>query len=170
MTWRQQPAIWRVEGLRPTEKLVLLALAYFGNQAGSSSYPAQKTLATMCACSVPTIKRSLKSLRNRHLIIVEGKGRKGTISYRIDLPLAARPAHKGGSPVTGGGDHQRSTIQLTNNPINKRNDSYFDPEPPGDQFLVDDSYFASRAPGGRKPHRLDSSELAKSWAARRAKR
>ena len=132
MTWRQQPAIWRVEGLRPTEKLVLLALAYFGNHAGSSSYPAQKTLAAMCACSVPTIKRSLKSLRDRHLIIVEGKGRKGTIRYRIALPLT----HKGGSPVNGGGDHQRATIQLTNKPINKR-DSYFNSSSTGDQFPTD---------------------------------
>ena len=153
MTWRQQPAIWRVEGLRPMERLVLLALAYFGNQAGSSSYPAQSTLSKMCGVSIPTIKRALKSLRNRHLIIVEGKGRKGTISYKIDLPLAARPAHKGGSPVNGGGDHGRSTIQLTNKPINK-----------------EDSYFKTRTPGSRKPHRLDRSELARSWAARRSKR
>ena len=108
------------------ERLVLLALAYFGNQGGSNSYPAQRTLAAMCSCSIPTVKRSLKSLRNRHLIIVEDKrGRRGTVSYRIDLPLAARPAHKGVSPVTPGGDHGRATIQLTDKPINKR-DSYFD--------------------------------------------
>jgi hypothetical protein len=137
--------------LRPMERLVLLALAYFGNQAGSNSYPAQKTLATMCACSVPTIKRSLKSLRNRHLIIVEDKrGRRGTVSYKIDLPLAARPAHKGVSPVTLGGDHGRATIQLTNNPINKR-DSYFD------QFSPDSL------------DRLESAGAIKRVAARRNK-
>ena len=157
MTWRQQPAIWKVEGLRPTEKLVLLALAYFSNQDGSSSYPAQKTLAAMCAWSGPTIKRSLKSLRDRHLIIVEDKrGRRGTVSYKIDLPLAPGPAHKGVSPATPGGDHGRATIQLTNKPINKR-DSYFNSSSTGDQFQVDDL------------SRLDSAGAVDRVAARRKK-
>ena len=157
MSWRQQPAIWRVEGLRPMERLVLLALCYFGNQGGSNSYPAQRTLAAMCSCSIPTVKRSLKSLRDRHLIVVEDKrGRRGTISYKIDLPLAARPAHKGVSPVNGGGDHQRATIQLTNKPINKKErDSYFDSSSPGGQFPVDDL------------SRLDSYGAVKRVAARR---
>ena len=151
MTWRQQPAIWRVEGLRPMERLVLLALSYFSNQSGSRSYPAQRTLAAMCSCSIPTVKRSLKSLRNRHLIIVEGKGRKGTIRYRIALPLT----QKGGSLVTPGGDHQRSTIQLKN-PINKR-DSYFNSSSTGGQLPVDDL------------SRLDSYGAVKRVAARRKK-
>jgi DNA-binding transcriptional MocR family regulator len=151
MTWRQQPAIWRVEGLRPMERLVLLALSYFSNQSGSRSYPAQRTLAAMCSCSIPTVKRSLKSLRNRHLIIVEGKGRKGTIRYRIALPLT----QKGGSLVNGGGDHQRSTIQLKN-PINKR-DSYFNSSSTGGQLPTD-----------RTDH-LDSFEAIQRIDARRRK-
>jgi DNA-binding transcriptional MocR family regulator len=149
MTWRQQPAIWRVEGLRPMERLVLLALSYFSNQGGSNSYPAQSTLSKMCGVSIPTIKRSLKSLRNRHLIVAEGRALKGTVRYRIALPLT----HKGVSPVTPGGDHQRSTIQLKN-PINKR-DSYFNSSQSGGQLPVDDL------------SRLDSYGAIKRVAARR---
>ena len=73
MTWRQQPAIWKVDGLQPTPKLVLLALAFFSNSRGGGAYPAQATLATMCGVSIPTIKRALRTLRNRHLIEPEGK-------------------------------------------------------------------------------------------------
>ena len=73
MTWRQQPAIWKAAGLPPTVKLVLLALAFFSNSRGSGAYPAQGTLATMCGVSIPTIKRALRTLRNRHLIEPEGK-------------------------------------------------------------------------------------------------
>ena len=138
------------------ERLVLLALSYFSNQSGSRSYPAQRTLAAMCSCSIPTVKRSLRSLRNRHLIIVEDKkGRRGTVSYKIDLPLAPRPAQKGVSPVTPGGDHGRSTIQLKN-PINKR-DSYFNSSSTGGQLPVDDL------------SRLDSYGATKRVAARRKK-
>ena len=97
MSWRQLPAIWREAGLAPTEKLVLLALAYHANGLGESAYPAQATLAQMCGVSLPTIKRALRSLRNRRLIVPDGKGRKGTIRYSIALPLAAQRSKAAGS-------------------------------------------------------------------------
>ena len=118
MTWRQLPAIWAVEGLRPTERLVLLAVAYFADAGGANSYPAQRTLARMCSCSPDTVKRALRSLRDRGLITANGKGRKGTIRYTVELPLAIA-TRKGGSPLHPQGGHPRPAIQGTY-PINKK--------------------------------------------------
>ena len=118
MTWRQLPAIWAVEGLRPAERLVLLALAYFADGNGANSYPAQQTLASMCACSPDTVKRALRSLRDRGLITANGKGKRGTIRYTVELPLATA-TRKGGSPAHPQGGHQHPTILLSN-PINKK--------------------------------------------------
>jgi hypothetical protein len=115
MTWRQQPAIWQVEGLAPTAKLVLLALAFFSNSQGAGAYPAQATIATMCGVSIPTVKRCLRVLRNRHLIEPEGKGRKGVIKYRIALPLS----HKGRSSMNGAGRSRLSYNPVNKYPINK---------------------------------------------------
>jgi DNA-binding transcriptional MocR family regulator len=123
MTWRQQPSIWKVDGLSPTERLVLLALAFFTNSRGSSAYPSQATLATMCNVSIPTIKRALRTLRKRQLIVSDGKGRKGTVRYNISLPLA----HRGGSPANGGEGSPVIYNPGNRYPINKEKDSnYFD--------------------------------------------
>ena len=114
MTWRQLPAIWAVEGLRPVERLVLLALAYFADARGANSYPAQQTLASMCSCSPRSIKRTLRSLRERGLITATGKGRKGTIRYTVELPMATAPPRKGVTPPAPTRGHQRPTILLKN--------------------------------------------------------
>lgn len=119
MTWRQLPAIWAVEGLRPVERLVLLALAYFADGNGANSYPAQQTLASMCSCSPRSIKRTLRSLRERGLITATGKGRKGTIRYTVELPMATAPPRQGVTPPAPTRGHQRPTI-LLKNPINSR--------------------------------------------------
>ena len=108
MTWRQQPAIWQVSDLPPTAKLVLLALAFFSNSRGGGAYPSQATLARMCGVAVPTIKRALRTLLDRHLIETEGKGVKGTIRYRIALPMS------------GGGRSPASYNPVNRYPVNKK--------------------------------------------------
>ena len=124
MTWRQLPAIWAVEGLRSTERLVLLAVAYFADSNGANSYPAQQTLASMCSCSPRSIKRTLRSLRERGLITATGKGRKGTIRYTVELPLATAPPRQGVTPPAPPRGHQRPTI-LVKNPVNKKEGGLF---------------------------------------------
>jgi DNA-binding transcriptional ArsR family regulator len=148
MTWRQLPAIWATP-LRPTDKLVLLCLAQFADQRGQSARPSQTTVSKMTGVSPRSVRYALTRLKDAGLITPTGKGRKGTIQYRINVSLATSRVAKGAAHPGNG----LPTIQ-GKNPINKKGDSYF----------------ASRSPGGRKPHRLDRSELAKSWAARRTRR
>jgi len=130
MTWRQMPAALQAPGLKPVEKLVLVGMVYFADQHGDNSYPSQQTLAKICNVGPSTIKRAMRKLREMQLITPVGKGRKGTIRYTVNLPLATLPRIRGVSSATPPRGQQRSTIQY-NNPlyINKNNT--------GDNFVID---------------------------------
>jgi DNA-binding transcriptional MocR family regulator len=152
MTWRLLRPIWRLDKVTASQRLVLLALASFTDQNGANAFPSQGNLARMCCCNRSTVHRAIKALENRQLIRRTGTGRKGTIRYTLSVPMQQDVLH--GATATSG------TVQ--HNP-SKSNPSHYPSE-------GDDSYFKTRTPGSRKPHRLDRSELAKSWAARRLKR
>jgi DNA-binding transcriptional MocR family regulator len=85
MTWRLMKPVWKVDKLTPSQRLVLLALSYYTDRNGANAYPSQSTLTRMCCCSRSTVKRALAALIARELIIPTGKGRKGTIKYRISM-------------------------------------------------------------------------------------
>tara|TARA_R100001086_G_C11780989_1_gene243637 strand:+ start:243 stop:737 length:495 start_codon:yes stop_codon:yes gene_type:complete len=123
MTWRVLPAIWESD-LSPLDKLVLLCLAKYSDGAGRNSKPAQDTISRLTGIGARRVRTALATLKKRGLIVPEGKGRKGTISYKINLPLA----NNGSSGRAGDvgttkalGRHRESynpvDIQL-NNPIN----------------------------------------------------
>jgi hypothetical protein len=130
MTWRQLPAIWETP-LRPIDKLVLLCLAQFANQAGKSAYPAQATISRLTGISLRSVRYALARLRDAGLIVPQGKGPQGTIKYQINLPLAA--AQRGGAaPVAYPPGNGLPTIQ-GNDPyrivIDKFSDLDSPPEP-----------------------------------------
>ena len=101
MTWRLIGPAWKVEGLTMSERLVLLALVSFTNEAGENAYPSQATLARRCCCDRRTIQRAIKSLVERGFISPHGKGIKGTIMYRVNLS----PDVKGAAQSRMGGWH-----------------------------------------------------------------
>ena len=110
MTWRQIPAALKADGLSPVEKLVLVGLVYFADHRGQNSYPSQRTLADLCNCSPATVKRAMRKLRKLELVSPTGKGRKGTIRYTLNLPLATSAKNRGRSSATPARDHPRPTI------------------------------------------------------------
>jgi len=148
VTWRQLPAIWATP-LRPTDKLVLLCLAQFANQSGHSARPSQATVSRMTGVSPRSVRYALTRLKDAGLITPTGKGKRGTIQYRINVSLATSRVAKGAAHHGNG----LPTIQLKN-PINKR-DSYFNSSSTGGQLPVDDL------------SRLDSYGAIKRVAARR---
>jgi DNA-binding transcriptional ArsR family regulator len=130
MTWRQLPAIWATP-LRPTDKLVLLCLAQFANQSGHSARPSQATVSKMTGVSPRSVRYALSRLKDAKLITATGKGKRGTIQFRINMPLTTSRGATGAAHPGNG----LPTIQLKN-PINKR-DSYFNSNQPGGQLPVD---------------------------------
>jgi len=93
MTWRLIGPAWKVEGLTMAERVVLLALVSFTNEAGGNAYPSISTLSERCCCNRSTVHRALKSLCTRGLISPQGKGRKGTIKYRVCLTVQHGVSH-----------------------------------------------------------------------------
>jgi DNA-binding transcriptional MocR family regulator len=123
MTWRLIGPIWRLPDVTSMERLVLLALASFTDSTGSNAYPSLATLASMACCNRSTVHRAIKSLIARQLIEPTGKGRKGTIRYKVNVPMQRQGSHHATPSV--------STLQP--NPINK-NPSYKNPVNKGDSF------------------------------------
>ena len=97
------PAALKADGLTAVEKLVLVALVHFADQRGQNSYPSRQTLADLCNCSTPTIKRAMGKLRKLELISPTGKGRKGTVRYTVNLPLSTSTRNRGGCVSDPGG-------------------------------------------------------------------
>jgi DNA-binding transcriptional MocR family regulator len=131
MTWRLLPAIWESD-LLPLDKLVLLCLAKYSDSNGRNSKPAQDTISRLTGIGPRRVRTALATLKKRGLIVAEGKGRKGTIAYRINLPLAnngdsSRAANVGTSVSLG--RHRESYNPINkqlNNPSNSTSREYFD--------------------------------------------
>ena len=114
MTWRLNRPIWRLDNVSASLRLVLLALASFTDQRGANAYPSQGNLARMCCCNRSTVQRALAALIRRGLISPQGKGRKGTIRYSVNISM-----HQGGphdAPAT------RRTVQ--HNPSKRKPSEY----------------------------------------------
>ena len=100
------------------ERLVLLALASFTDKNGSNAYPSLATLAKMCSCDRSTVHRAIKSLVKRQLIEPTGKARKGTIRYKVNVPMQQRVLHNATSSV-GTTQHKTKYIPSYKNHSNK---------------------------------------------------
>jgi hypothetical protein len=134
MTWRLLPAIWESD-LLPLDKLVLLCLSKYSDSNGRNAKPAQDTISRLTGIGPRRVRTALATLKKRGLIIAEGKGLKGTIAYRINLPLANNGdsvrADKVGLSMSQG-RHRDSYNPIDNqlkNPSNlkdSKRDSYFD--------------------------------------------
>ena len=131
MTWRLLPAIWESD-LLPLDKLVLLCLAKYSDSTGRNSKPAQATISRLTGIGPRRVRTALATLKKRGLIIAEGKGRKGTIAYRINLPIAnnggsSRAADVGTPTSSGRNHHAYNPIDnQLNNPSKSKRDSYMD--------------------------------------------
>jgi DNA-binding transcriptional MocR family regulator len=121
MTWRLIGPIWRLPDVTSMERLVLLALASFTDRRGENSYPALGTLARMCSCNRSTVHRAIKSLTARQLIQATGKARKGTIRYRVNVPMQRQGLHNA-PPSVGTTQHNPilKNIPSYKNPVNNR--------------------------------------------------
>lgn len=85
MTWRLIRPIWRLADVTANQRLVLLALASFTDNRGANAYPSQGTLARMCCCTTRTIRRALSELIAKRIIVPNGKARRGTIRYSVNV-------------------------------------------------------------------------------------
>ena len=72
MSYELTNAAWAVPGLTPTERLVLLRIAYRADTS-SRAWPSIKLLVTETGMHQATVYRALLGLEKRSLIVVEGR-------------------------------------------------------------------------------------------------
>jgi hypothetical protein len=113
----------------------MLCLSKYSDSNGRNAKPAQATISRLTGIGPRRVRTALATLKKRGFIVPEGKGRKGTIAYRINLPIAnngdsVRAGYVGTS--TSSGRHDRAYNPINNqlkNPSNlkdSKRDSYFD--------------------------------------------
>jgi biotin operon repressor len=84
--------VWRVPGLKPVDRLVLLALVDYGTRA----FPKQETLAAKCGLSRCAVCRSVARLREQGLITTKGSGK--ALRYVVSTPKPAGAPRRSCSP------------------------------------------------------------------------
>ena len=130
MTWRLIGPIWRLPDVTASQRLVLLALASFTDKNGSNAYPSLATLAKMCSCNRSTVHRAIKSLIARQLIQRTGKARKGTIRYRVNVPMQRQVLHSATSSVGTGQQNPVNKYIPGKYPVNNRDSNLNFRNPP----------------------------------------
>lgn len=97
---------WQLK-LPTTAKFVLLRLADFANDKGSSIYPALETVAEDCCLSVRAVRQAFRFLEDTGILrLIEASrgGRGRTSRYAIDMIKVATLAQGGPGPLRNGHD------------------------------------------------------------------
>ena len=89
MSYVVQNLAWKVEGLKPSTKFVLIALCDYANKQKFTAWPSHNSIAKRTGLSVSSVQRAIKSLcdlgllsyRNRY----DEKGNKQTNLYQINF-------------------------------------------------------------------------------------
>jgi hypothetical protein len=71
----------------PTERLVLLALAWHADEHGRNAWPAISTLARKTSLSRRGVATVLPALKEKGLVHVQSKAARGTVRYAVSLRL-----------------------------------------------------------------------------------
>lgn len=106
MSKRVESMVWDITFPTQSQKLILLKLADYGNDEGSSIYPARDTLAEKVGCSLATVKSALKAFRECGLLTVlkeGGNGPRDTTHYGLHVELI-KALSEGLASITGSSD------------------------------------------------------------------
>ena len=108
---------WGIEGLDPTQKLVLLKLADNANETDYVAFPSISTIAKQAGCSTRTVQRHLANLEQRGLIRRKnqfaGNGRqKVNLYYVLHPDLVGCQNDTPDTHVTPEGDTHDTPITL----------------------------------------------------------
>lgn len=80
-------AVWEHSQHKGSELLLLLALADFAHDDGSSIYPSNAKLCEKVRMVERSVRYILRKLERSGELVVEGKHHAGTTRYRIDMAL-----------------------------------------------------------------------------------
>ena len=127
MSYVVQNLAWKIEGLKPTTKFVLIALCDYANKQKFTAWPSHKSIAKRTCMSVSSVQRAIKSLCELNLLSYRNRydenGNKRSNLYQINLnrlhELTSPPDNVVRlTPPPSHGD-RRGTVTLTDKPLHQ---------------------------------------------------
>lgn len=124
MSFLVQNLAWKVKGLRPSTKFVLIALCDYANKQKFTAWPSHNSIAKKTGLSISSVQRAIKCLcdlgllsyRNRY----DEKGHKLTNIYQINLSrlneLTCIPNNAVMVTPHSSHDDQRGVVTVTDKP------------------------------------------------------
>jgi len=89
MSYVVQNQAWKVEGLKPSTKFVLIALCDYANKQKLTAWPSHNSIAKKTGLSISSVQRAIKCLRCHGLLSYRNrydeKGQKLTNLYQINF-------------------------------------------------------------------------------------
>ena len=77
-------------GISPTERLVLLILAWHADKTGGNAYPSVARMARQTSLTRRAVQKALRRLMEKHFIGTDGRGPGSAVRYTLDLTAADR--------------------------------------------------------------------------------
>jgi len=103
-----QSAVWKMTGLSPVEKLVMLKLADHADDEGRNAYPSVPTMAREAGCCERTVQRTLRELAGKGLICVTDRATRYKPTCYAVVLSGVTAAQAGVTSTTFRGDTAKS--------------------------------------------------------------
>lgn len=109
MSFDTVPWAWKVEGITPTQKLVLMGLASYADER-NSCYPGQELLASRAGVSDRTVRRALDELE--HIGLIRRERRKDARGFRTSDRYFLHVTKNQPDKLSGSESYRTSTTEL----------------------------------------------------------
>ena len=124
MSYKVQNLAWKVEGLKPSTKFVLIALCDYANKQKFTAWPSHNSIAKRTGLSVSSVQRAIKSLCDLGLLSYRNryeKGHKLTNLYQINFSrlyeLTCLPDNVVMMTPPPSHDDRRGIVTVTDKPL-----------------------------------------------------
>ena len=126
MSYKVQNLAWKVEGLKPSTKFVLIALCDYANKQQFTAWPSHKSIARRTGLSISSVQRAIKSLCDLGLLSYRNryeKGHKLTNLYQMNLSrlheLTSPPDNVVRMTLPPSRDDLRGMVTVTDKPLHQ---------------------------------------------------
>ena len=126
MSYKVQNLAWKVEGLKPSTKFVLIALCDYANKQKFTAWPSHNSIAKRTGLSVSSVQRAIKSLCDLGLLSYRNryeKGHKLTNLYQINFSrlyeLTCIPDSAVRMTPSPSHDDRRGIVTVTDKPLHQ---------------------------------------------------
>ena len=127
MSYKVQNLAWKVEGLKPSTKSILIALCDYAKKQEFTAWPSHNSLAKRTGLSISSVQRAIKSLCDFVLLPYQNRyderGHKLTNLYQMNFSriykLTCLPDNVVRMTPTPSHDDRRGIVTVTDKPLHQ---------------------------------------------------